>query len=327
MSGIDTYRIVIHPGFAKAMTTFVQEVLFCGHSQINHIGKQYWDDRLPKEICYETADLIREIAGKDTIDYDAGMVKESFDRIVEHRFVAHSVNTLSDEALTYACNADRQKIASRLKALMPDARVLFTIRNQFTLLVSAFFWLRFTKLGIPRTFSGWLRASKEIYNDIYDDFFLRQYRYFEVVEAYKDIFGKDNILVLPIESFATDHKVACVKIADFMGVESNELYTLFTEQPKNVRHSSAAIAYFRFCSKLKAMFIPSTAARDLLPPPIGLNKRMVDFLDQLFPAGRIDLDSTARQFISDYYKAGNRKLSREYELPLETYGYPIEQNR
>lgn len=326
MAGIDTYRIIIHPGFAKAMTTFVQEVLFCGHSQINHIGKQYWDARLPKEICFETADLIREIAGKDAIDYDAGKMKTSFDRIVENRFMARSVNTLSDEALTYACNADRQKIALRLKALMPNAKVLFTIRNQFTLLVSAFFWLRFTKLGIPGTFAGWIEASKEIYNDIYDDFFLRQYRYFEVIEAYKDIFGKDNILVLPIESFAADHEAACGKIADFLGVDSSELCGLFTEQPKNVRHSSAAITYFRFCSKLREMFIPSTTARDLLPPPIGLHKRMVEFLDRVFPAGRIDLDSRVRQFISEYYKSGNRKLSREYKLTLETYGYPMDEN-
>ncbi|NWH05663.1 hypothetical protein [Desulfobacter latus] len=323
MSDQYDYNILIHPGFAKAMTTFMQDVVFSHHSRINHIGREYWRDDLPASICYESADLMRDIAGKDTIDFDKNQAVHRLEKIRKYRFKKGFLNTISDESLSYACNADRAVIAERLKSLMPGAKILFTVRSQYTLLVSAFFWLRFTKLAIPNTFNKWIKASSLVYNDIYDDFFLRQYRYYEVIETYSQLFGKDNVIVIPIEAMAKDKEGLCRNLGNFAGVDSNELIQIFDEKPVNVRPSAISIAYIRLYTKLGWLWGRQKSARDVISCGNGLNKKIVHRLNQIFPQNQVAMDDESRQFITEFFGRSNYKLALNYNLELEKYGYPM----
>lgn len=319
----DEYSILIHPGFAKAMTTFMQDVVFSSHSQINHIGRQYWSDHLPASVCYHSADLIRYITGRDSIDYDDFLAESVFGNLKHQRFNKGYLNTISDESLTYACNADRKIIAMRLKKLMPNAKILFTIRSQYTLLVSAFFWLRYTKLAIPNKFHKWLSSSNLIYNDIYDDFFLRQYRYCEVIEEYSQLFGKDNILIVPVESIAVDKDTVCKKIESNIGIDSRELAQIFRTKPVNVRPSIMSIYYVRFYSQLRWFLGRQTAARDIISYGDGINKKIISLFNRIYPHRKLELDDNSYEFITNYYSKSNKELAVNYNLELEKYGYPL----
>jgi len=315
--------VVIHPGFAKAMTSSMQDVLLAGHSQVNHLGTDYCRPGVPFETSRATAQFVRIVSGSDSLGYCDSEVRKCFDEGVAARLDAERVNTISDECLTYACNADRIDIAERLKAFFPQAKVVFTIRNQRSLIESVYFWLWFRHATVRGSFKQWLMSSQDVFRGVLNDWFLRQYQYHQVISAYREVFSPDRIGVLAIEQLGSDPEAFCGRLGEFMEIDPKETQDLLTARRTNVRHSKASIRYIRTIYRI-AWFLGLIKCKETMWPfPGRFNRAVMGMLDKLFGRPKAAMDQDCEAILEAYYSEGNSRLAGELSLPLEEYGYPM----
>ena len=337
-------RVVLHIGIARTATTTLQQELFSKHPQIAYLGKPFnhedatpgsqkaIQDRLPAKI-------IRAIRDQDSLDYDAVEVKRQLDNALATVAVDGKVVLLSEEGWSSAGGADRRLIAERLRELFGPCDIIITVRNQLTCLPSLF--LHYLKKGIIDnvSFDQWLKLNIQLSEKssvAAGNWIIRQGKYFNLFELYRDVFRKENVKVLIYEKLITDLKGFCEDLADSINIDAGESFRLLSES----KHLNAVPTYNAIRFKKKYRSIEATFARitKRIAPTFDMQtdapllwrskesvlRRAVALTDKANarenPA-RCSPDSI--ELLKDYYAAGNRNLAAACNLPLGDYGYPI----
>lgn len=176
---------VLHIGIRKSATTWLQNVLFPRLVGVNYLGKtensypswllhwHYWDDFEFAKRSDEIAQAIGSAARPDRI------------------------NVISSEAFTNTAAIWSQ--AHRIKKLLPDARIIITLRDPVDVLVSHY------KLDVSDghyhlpldAYLDWSRTPFDLVKR--RPLYLPDFFYDEMVGLYRELFGKGNVCILRYE--------------------------------------------------------------------------------------------------------------------------------
>lgn len=193
--------LLIHVGYHKTATTWLQNRVFVPEFH-------FWQVMTHKEI-FDT------VIAPHGLDFDPAPVR----RIVAERVAAApagaAVDVISLEALSglpFFGGRESDDLARRLKAALPEARILLTIREQHAIIASVYmqYLLRAGTQSAEAFFDG-------TPYDGYFAFSARNFEYDRLVGLYQDLFGPEQVLVLPQELIARDQAAAVALLTRFSG--------------------------------------------------------------------------------------------------------------
>ncbi|MDQ1466217.1 MAG: hypothetical protein QOH10_632 [Actinomycetota bacterium] len=204
--------VVVHIGFHKTATTWLQLLLFPNHPRLRkYVSGFVWDDP-----------FLREIVAASDREFDPARAREAYEAglaglgaLAPDDVVVVSAERLSGHAASGGF--DTFRIARRLRETVPEARVLIVVRSQVDMIESEYRQL--VGEGYPgRISSLW---SSDPWRTVQFD--LGHYEYDTLVRTYQEHFGAENVAVFSYEGLAADHSRFLDRLAAFFGIAPFEL--------------------------------------------------------------------------------------------------------
>ncbi|HVP29445.1 MAG TPA: sulfotransferase [Myxococcota bacterium] len=191
-------------------------------------------------------------------------------------------------------------VARRIHAVLPEARILLTVRSQLAWLDSNYRWY------LPLLPPG--RARFQDFLDTLEGRFALDAGHFDrTAEIYASCFGSERVLVLPLELLERDEPASLARVCGFLGVAALP----YPEERKN-RNRGPEIAF------------------DALPRAAGsVAERLRRRLGHLLPRALRDaprdgvLRPSERALLAAHYSAANARLARRLGVDLGALGYPV----
>lgn len=303
---------LVHIGFPKALSSWMQKFLF-----------------QPEQGFLNVLDSLRTtISVIDPTPF-------SFDESACLKYINENIQkTQNSETLVPVCSAEAlignpycggynaKQNADRIKQLFPDARILLIVREQRQLMRSLYKTM--IVWGMPHSIARLLKPKDSSLAPQFNLDFLR----FDLATAYyQEIFGPENVLVMPYEAFIEDPKNFMLAIMN----HANCLPTpAFQKLPWRKKINKNQPLFYLYIQRLKNLLlstpfnyagpIPSTEARTRQRIINSKNNSLPSFTKNWF-------EDDFRQFIDREFQGkfgeSNAKLQRLTGLNLEVYGYEI----
>lgn len=298
---------LIHIGYHKTGTTWLQNHLFASDA-----FEQVFDK-------HEIRDLL--VLPKP-FDFNAEKIITSYQSKLNDNA---QIPVISSERLSGAPSSggfDSKEIADRLHQCFPKGKVLIVIREQIDAIASSY--LQHIRVGGTSALKNYL-APPVKFQGVSPGFDLSFFDYLPLVKYYIELFGKDNVLVLPFELFKESPEDFCHKIFDFS--HSQELASLPYKQIKNesINHLSSKIV-----RQLNKVFAKSAFNPNALDLDQVRQKYIFGFLklNKVLPKALVDKAKTRNQdkiksMVAGEFSESNRELGKYVNLDLEKYGYAV----
>lgn len=287
--------VYIHVGCPKTATTWLQVRIFPVH----------------QDIAYENGSGV--FGGIPRHKQPENEIRE---KVEELRSKTDLPVLFSFEGLTGMCLPTRkegntrrtpQEMAEMLKRIVPDARILLTIREQGDMVESTY---------LQYIFGGYALTPKKA---LADTEWVRSFLdYNEIVRTYETLFGDENVWVGTYEQLKSNPQDFLDALFAYMGVSKMELDASILSARDNVGTSPFMLRFIR-------MF------NICWPNRLQMNPRWHSFSLRTFK--RIDKVLGGRKSDSRWqtdgaidltaYEEGNRELDRRRHLGLEKYGYRL----
>ncbi|MBL8022464.1 MAG: sulfotransferase domain-containing protein [Leptospirales bacterium] len=300
---------ILHIGANKTASTTLQRQYFCKSDALEYLGEDCFD-------YLEHRDALNSLVADDDIHFDSTRIKEIFSRFLARR--PDRTHLFSNEdimtgRLPTVC-------ADRLKGLLGEATVLLVIRNQVSALESWYanhgaylkqvprrYWRRYV------AFEDWASYCFDFMNySVLDSYF-----YHRFISLYADRFGKENVRILMFEDLIRDPKKFIGELCSVLKTDPEEATRLLAGKKDRRRNTHREYLYHKF----RGRFFPSIHFSSI-PGGKLLARGLTSFLSKGRPAGGYMTQSWKEKF-ADLYREDNRKLAKEYNLPLGEAGYPI----
>lgn len=294
-------KVGIHVGFHKTASTFLQEAFFSKMPRINFIGNS---------STHYCADL-QKLVYASFSEWDKGT-------LLRQNLREGSCNFISDEELGGGALwvgggglAIDERTAHRLKEVFPEARILVVIREQFSMLKSLY-WQYVWERGVLG-FNAFLRRT------LNDNTFLncRHLCYDTHIQLYAELFGKENVLILPYESLKLDASRFVSDISAFFGLPQYQPEYMY-HNPS--RKGALAFAYLRFLN----VILPEEM--------VGVNRvrefkkalRMLLPIMDVFPLkAKFRIDTAVRSELSGIFGNSNQITEGYMDYSLGKLGYTL----
>jgi hypothetical protein len=303
--------VFIHVGFANTGTTSLQRNFFGRRDEIFLAGEPYG----------ERGGIFTAIKTVEDFNFDLGYFAALCHRLISAKSQGRTI-VISDETLCEAPQLyisphvmPRDVIALRLHRLFPSAKIIFTIRDQRQYVVSMYLNLKrnsakFDQMPVP-PFSHWL--ARQLTQP--RSHFLQNLNYFETIELYEDLFGHDNICLLPIELLTIEGPERYLdRLCRFMDLDRDgrdvSNYAIIHNRRMSVRQ------------ELVAELLPQHRFAELLAElDKGIGDTRLDAVLDDGPRASVELSAQDEQKIGQRVKIGNWLLARDFGLDLKRWGY------
>lgn len=331
---------LLHIGFPKCMSTSLQRDLFAAHPEMMFLGwglpdtEHGWISDEISALCevgirYEKVLNFRKSSAKKVFDrYLSEFEKDSSKRAI----------CLSYESFSFTMHYDIDPVikANRLRYLLgKDTKVLIVIRNQLDLIRSYYF--ECVRGGYPGYFAPFLDYIFHYqFHSIISDL-----RYCQLYRLYCRMFGKENVMLLPMEAIVASPREAVESICEFSGVSTGN-FPLQRHNDSNDRRYLQAVrllnekfpnnrghTYFGWVDdeKLRPYWrqtlgeeAPAAAVQNysvkmmILRTAKAVTSDFVDALNADYPVGWSER-------MSELYREDNRALAELSGLDLSGLGY------
>lgn len=224
-------KILLHPGFHKTGTTFLQEQVF----SVAPLFTQPW----ARQCIYDHFFYPHELG------FDAQSVRKSLEAIAGTGKDA-AVTVLSEEGLSgNPFNGARESAAHarHLNAVFPEAKVVITVRRQAAMLRAIY--LQYLKAGGRHSPQDFFNPKQEPEFTVFD---VQTWHYHRLVEHYATLFGEENILVLPQEHLQHDQADFVDQLCAFVGVETGAAENITGGGRANVSPPASGIPLIRLAN-------------------------------------------------------------------------------
>ena len=300
-------KTLIHIGYHKTASTWLQHELF---DKEEYGFKRFFSKKEIREDLITVNSLV----------FNAQVIKDKDQKLTAS---SNLVSVLSNERLSgnpHSGGYDSKEIAQRLKASFPDAKILIVIREQESAIASSY--LQYVKFGGACSLKDYLEPPHRG-GPILPLFDFEFFNYYNLVKEYTELFGKDNVLILPFELFKEKPQDFCQKIFDF--TENGIKPELDFNKVSNKRLS---FLMSNFARAFNMLFVKSV----LNPAAIGtpwLSQNLIKIfigIDRLIPGFiKSPFDKILKRYIKgkveSRYKEGNTKLSELIDINLKEFGY------
>jgi len=212
-------------------------------------------------------------------------------------------------------------VAPRLRALVPEARILFILRDPVERVYSSYNFHR-GKLDLPAdmTFDAYQSRCFEYERRAYpqesdlDEWHLKVLRfgcYADYIDVFRSHFPADQIKVMFFEALRADAQAFMSELSLFIGIEAR-FWSDYTFHKSNVTFSGRNRSLHQLAMRINAM------AEPLLRRYPGIKRRLVSTYKTLNQEreGYDPMSAQARARLIDYYAPSVRELQRQLAAPL-----------
>ena len=297
----NTLSPIIHIGFHKTATTWFQRVYYPSVKNMKYI---HHDD---------VRSVLLDPKGLDEVKPIPAMM-DSTDIILCHEELSGNIHNSGMNLFS------TKEYAKRIKCLFPESRIVLFIRNQPSMIASAY--RQYVKEGGTYSIDRYL-FHKEFQRTHREALFsFQHFDYNLKLNFYESLFGKENVHVYLFEDFCEDGKGFIKKYNEDLKLTSemlpsksvNDAYTPLIHNSVRIMNlfTRRSVLY-----KYYIMHIPYVyeMARRGLP---HLNK-FTSFSGKLTTEKL--LGDEIMSYIHQYYLESNMSLSHRYDLNLKRFGY------
>ncbi len=197
-----------------------------------------------------------------------------------------------------------QTIAWRIQQALPNARILIAIRNQQDWLRS--YYLHHIQDLLPRhrkfadfcrTFIGRCALSSGLYH--------------ETIRLYFELFGKHNVLVVPLEELAEDPGSIFNELCVFLQIDHHAF-----PEARSIKNKGKGRGLGAAIETYSRIGLPDVAMRRIAPLLRWAKPAIHKVL-----GGRDVFSNEQRDMLNGFYSASNAQTSDLIQCDLKKYGY------
>ena len=197
--------ILFHVGYHKTATTWMQ--------------REFFQRRFGFHSVLSLDQVAELITDPLQFDFDAARSREPIEAQIDRTGLA---NVISNETLCghpFYGGRESPLFAERIKAIAPNAKILFTIREQKKAITSTYlqYLSRAGSLSPGRFFDEGSKGYGYYY------FNKRHFLYDRLVKQYMDLFGEGRVLVVTLESFVRNPGAVLGSIARFADADPSAI--------------------------------------------------------------------------------------------------------
>jgi len=303
-------RPLVHIGFPKALSSWLQKHLF-----------------IPEQGFINVLDSLHTQIG--VIDptpfrFDEALCIGFIEKLLAtHRDHCGLVPVCSAEALIgnpYCGGYNAKQNADRLKQLFPDARILLIVREQRQLMRSLYKTM--VVWGMPHSIKR-LLSPKD--TSMAPQFNLDFLRFDLATDYYQQLFGPDNVLVLPYEAFAADPQLFTKTILRHVGCEMTAAFAKLPWQKRINSNQPLFNLYLQRCLNL-LVSTPFNYAGILPSTEKAVQNRIRRSKKNPFPVFthqwfEDDFRQKVASAFAGQFSGSNYRLQQLTGLDLAQYGY------
>lgn len=314
MSATQYNDLLLHVGYPKAGSTSLQRRLFTNPSS----GFcSPWGQQAPI--------LIEHVRVTDTFVFDEAVdeLRAAYDEEIKEARSKNLTPVLSFEHLLVdpmGGQVDRREGIRRMSTLFPGAKVLLIIREQKSIILSAY--LEHLRRGFATKLDRFLGIDKRREPGFGCTCPLDLFLYDRLISHMFEHFGKENVLVLPLEQLGSSAFLE--QIYSFVGQPFDE-DAVKRMQSKQRQARKSDFVFLRPLNRI-GMSRYMTRDRDSLlrKAAYGLNLA----LNPLTPATLYDRNRRLMKqriagHVGDYFEDSNRRTSELTGIDLASLGYPV----
>jgi len=292
---------IIHIGFPKTATTWFQESFFPNINDISFVEKEITN---------------RNIINPNAFSFNKTEVLNTF-----KTFAADKKLIISSERLVGTFNRgwlngfQPKELANRLNAIFPAATIIVFIRKQDDAISSAY--QQYIKNG------GTYSTNKYLNSSSFFLFNLDHLRYYEIINYYCELFGRDQVKIYLFEDFKKDPIAFVQKFATEHQLDCD--WNRISFRPVNESPPKLALPLLKLTNRFYYMGYPF---KQYLIPIRG-SRGIATWLSRSNTLGK---KATKEQilskhnlpYIADYYRESNNQLMNKLGVKgLEEYNYPL----
>ena len=300
-------RYLVHIGYPKAASTWLQKNLFSGrsrHFRPLHDGRNVAYRKSGGKLFY---DFIDEIAYVNPYVFDAVGARKKLEAATEGNA---RVTVLSNEAWCGQpfSGAFGKTLAERIHAVVPEATILIVVRSQPEIILSSYLHY-LVKHGGTTRIDEFLRAEHWIRKPAFAPHY---FQYIDLIAFYDDLFGREKVVVLPFETIRESTAAFVTPLYEAFQLQPEDNLSSAAENARNLRESTVLSQWPRL------NLLESRRARGA-----ALRAMMLTMSERRAERQRQALLDRIHNEVDDYYRTGNRRLEERIGHDLASLGYPV----
>lgn len=314
-------NVLIHIGYQKTGSTWLQRKLFVrGNDVFEPINER--DIGASNLARYFFKDMDNNVLSP--FDSNQENIRDRLDKYLDKKPIPQDkIPVLSNERLAgnaHAGGFDAAHIASRLKSTFPNAKVLITIREQRSFILSIYF--QYLSRGGTMSLNRYLNSQ---YDGKRPYFSPHHIDYMPLISHYCKLFGKNNIKILPYELLEANSGKYISEIGDF--VERKIDVDLNSLREKVNKTSNYFVNYhFRIANRFlwsNSLNNYSSWKNRYLGKAASLGVKAVSYIlpSQLDKLRKRQMEIEINDWVADRYKTSNQELDEAIGMDLSLFGY------
>ena len=290
---------IFHIGYHKTGTSWLQQTYFSEHPEIVFLSNyaQPWND-----------ELLSYLIGTSDRDFDHNEAKEIFEAQIKKIPNSHrskKVYLVSAERLSghpFSGGYDAIRIAERLQASFPEAKIICIVRNQLDMIQSLY------KQLVAEGFPGSIHEliDQKRWKTVCFD--LGYLEYDKLIGKYIDLMGEEKVCVLQYEMMKKNINQFLQNICDFMEINFITTKKATTKVNKSLSNRCIPLVrrlnYFR---KTELYPFPVLDIGRLYP----IIKKILVKISNLFPARGLLLNKQENSMLRKRYLKTNAALATQ----------------
>lgn len=309
-------EILIHVGYPRTASTFLQEYVFVKNNDINYLGRI---GKIKNENWQPYHDIEYLISTCNENEYDKIKASTLIPLLDKINFSNEKINVISHEGFTRSTRfnlfdgKNNLRTVERLVdlfSLFGNVRIMLCIRKQESIIASHM--TSFYQFFKPYNF-GLLNLILVLYNlSIKNKFILDNFKYSDIVN-YLTTNEHNRSLILFYEELKFDKKKFLVKISKFLKIKNTFLKENRIINSSNKKNQKINISIFnKFTKNITNKITNFTKYKSYLS---SISDFIFIKISYFFPY------KTLRSKIYDYYIDDNLKINKKYRKLLIKYGY------
>ncbi|MGB7056726.1 MAG: sulfotransferase [Geitlerinemataceae cyanobacterium] len=301
---------LIHIGYPKAASTWLQQSLFNDERTGFYAP---WG--LPS---YES---IEQFIIANAFRFSAKDVRHKFETGLQEAAKLNLIPVISEEFLIGHQMEGKywgKDVADRLHSTFPEARILIIIREQKSEILSSY--RQYIRRGDAASLSRFLGVGETRKPGIGAICQLDYFEYDLAIEYYHQLFGAENVLVLPFEVLVKDTQAASKKIIEFAGAKGS---LTSNPIPKNVGFKAGTLM---FRQQINGFCVPPETPKSLRAFPWRVGYKLSELVDRFLPQKYHDrAERYFRDFVAESvgttFQDSNQRTSHLIGIDLAELGY------
>jgi|APSaa5957512535_1039671.scaffolds.fasta_scaffold84401_1 hypothetical protein len=296
-------KLIVHIGYHKTGTSFLNRKFFPIHPDIFHLGKPYDDDDPIREFTERVIGVRR---------YDVERCKALYNEYIKP-IRENKITSISDgRIVNHIANNNLRDIPERLLNITKDVSVIMVIRRQYDYLKSLYVQ-RVGAANEKKSFNEWFDSNWE--NGIRLN---KQVDYLAKIQAYLDILGKENVGIFIYESFREDAGGFTHDLCNFIGLDCTSLKR---ELVNNEKINQRMTTLHQFISTHLVFNYIAIMVKKILSDRVRGSIRNLIFNN--FNSYNPELSVDRIRLVQESAMVVNNRLISELNLDLYRYNYDI----